>query len=323
MKKIIVMLTVFALCFSMAFANGSKEATPAAASSDGSTMNIAILLKTLADPFWVDMAEGIKAEAASQGIHVDVYAVDSEADIDGQLKKMEDIVNSGSYDGIGIAPITGTNLITGLVSANKKGIPVVNIDAKIDEEAMAAAGGYVVGFATSDNYRIGQMAADYVTEKLSEGGKVAIIEGRAGDLSSMLRCGGFSDQIAKNSKFVISDSQPADWDRQKALDVATNIITKSPDVKAFFVANNTMALGVLQAINNTGKIGKILLVGTDASDETYQAISAGQMVAVCQSPADIGATCFNILVDAVKAGNKGIFGNPGVEKLVPATLVTK
>lgn len=283
-------------------------------------IKVAMVLKTLSNPFWVEMAEGITAEAERLGIVADVFAVDSEADIDGQLKKCEDAINSGTYVGLGVAPITSTNLISAVVAANGKNIPVVNIDAKIDETALTDAGGYVIGFATSDNYKVGAMGAEYIMEHLPDGGKVAIIEGRAGDLSGELRRDGCKETLSDNYEVV--DIQPADWDRQKALDVATNIITKTPDLSAFFVANDTMALGVMQAIANTGNTGKILLVGTDASDETKEAIKAGNMVAVCQDPAAIGATCLDILVDAIKAGESGSPDYEAVSELVDANLVT-
>lgn len=290
--------------------------------TDEEPLKVGILLKTLANPFWVDMAEGIEEEAANLGVEVEILAMESESEVEGQLKKMEDMVNSGKYDGIGIAPITGTNLVQGVVLANEKNLPVVNIDAKIDQEALDQAGGYVIGFATSDNYAVGQMGAEYIMEQLPEGAEVAIVEGRAGDLSGELRRDGCRDTLEKNG-YIVSDVQPADWDRQKALDVATSIITKTPNLGAFFVANDTMGLGVLQAIENTGKTGEIILVGTDASDETYQAIDAGKMVAVVQSPANIGKTCFNILVDAIKAGETGSPDYKPVEELVPASLVTE
>jgi D-allose transport system substrate-binding protein len=170
---------------------------------------------------------------------------------------------------------------------------------------------------------VGALGADYIIKQLPEGGKIAIIEGRAGDLSGELRRNGCKDALEKHGKFEIADVQPADWDRQKALDVATNIITKTPGLSAFFVANDTMGLGVLQAISNTGNTGKILLVSTDASDETKEAIKAGSMVAVCQDPAQIGATCLDILVEAIKAGNKGALDAKPAEQLVNANLVTK
>ena len=77
-------------------------------------------------------------------------------------------------------------------------------------------------------------------------------------LSGELRRDGCKETLEADGsgKYQVVDVQPADWDRQKALDVATNIITKTPDLNAFFVANDTMALGVMQAIANTGNTGK-------------------------------------------------------------------
>ncbi len=68
------------------------------------------------------------------------------------------------YDGIGIAPISPTNAIEGVVAANAAGIPVVDLDEKIDADELAAAGGYIVGFATTDNVQVGGTGAAYIIE---------------------------------------------------------------------------------------------------------------------------------------------------------------
>lgn len=73
--------------------------------------------------------------------------------------------------------------------------------------------------------------------------------------------------------------QPADWDRIKALDVATNVLQRNPDIKAFYCANDTMAMGVAQAVTNAGKKGKILVVGTDGIPEARKMVSEGSMIA--------------------------------------------
>lgn len=323
MRKVLSLILAAVMTASLLAGCGEQKTTEPEKTetpSDPDQIKVAMVLKTLSNPFWVEMADGIAAEAEKLGVVADVFAVDSEADIDGQLKKCEDAINSGAYAGLGVAPITATNLISAVVAANGKSMPVVNIDAKIDEEALKDAGGYVIGFATSDNYKVGAIGAQYIMDNLPDGGKVAIIEGRAGDLSGELRRDGCKETLKEGYEVV--DIQPADWDRQKALDVATNIITKTPDLNAFFVANDTMALGVMQAIANTGNTGKILLVGTDASDETKEAIKNGSMVAVCQDPAAIGATCLDILVDAIKAGESGSLDYEAVSKLVDAKLVT-
>jgi len=71
--------------------------------------------------------------------------------------------------------------------------------------------------------------------------------------------------------------EAADWDREKALNAADAILRAHPDLKAFYAANDGMALGVQQAVNNAGLTGKVLVYGTDAIDDALTSIQAGQM----------------------------------------------
>ncbi|HBU12974.1 MAG TPA: sugar-binding protein, partial [Clostridiales bacterium] len=192
---------------------------PAAAGSD---VSLYFLLKTLANPHWVSMKEGIEEAAAAAGVTVFVDAMNSEDELGPQLDKMIASVN-GDYDGIGVAPISGTNLIEGVVAANEKGIPVYNIDEAIDTTELKAAGGYVVGYAATDNVAVGKKGADFIIEQIGEG-QVAIIEGKAGAASGEARAQGATEAFEAAAGIELVDSQPGDWDRNKALDVATNII---------------------------------------------------------------------------------------------------
>jgi D-allose transport system substrate-binding protein len=96
-------------------------------------------------------------------------------------------------------------------------------------------------------------------------------------------------------------SQPADWDRAKALDVTTNILQRNPDLKAIYAANDTMALGALQAVKNADKLGKILVVGTDGAPEAIDSVKHHELTATAaQNSASIGAKSVDILLDALK-----------------------
>lgn len=260
---------------------------------------IAMILKTLANPFWVAMKEGIEAKAKELGIKVDVYAVQSEDDIQGQLKLFEDCL-SKNYKAIGFAPISPVNLIPAVSEAYKKGIYMVNIDEMVDMNEMKNAGANVLALVTTDNVKVGEKAAKFIVEKLGpEGGKVAVIEGKAGAVSGENRKQGATDVFKSTPNIDLVASQPADWDRIKALDTATNIIQSNPDIKAFYCANDTMALGVAEAVQNLKK--DILVVGTDGIDEAVQAVKEGRLAAtVAQDPAKIGATGLEILVDALE-----------------------
>ena len=119
-------------------------------------------------------------------------------------------------------------------------------------------------------------------------------------------------------------SQPADWDRIKALDVATNVLSRNPNVKAFYAANDTMAMGVAQAVINAGKLNSILVVGTDGVPEARKMVVEGKLTAtVAQNPAEIGARGLRLLVDAVKQGKQIPVDQEPKFETIDAVLITK
>ena len=308
MKNLMKVLFLISM-FLFVSCGGSKEAkteekkdAPAAGTEQKAEgqAEVAIILKTLSNPFWVEMKEGIEKEAAAKGIKVDVYAVNSEEDMQEQLKLFENLLGKG-YKAIGIAPLSPVNVIPAIVEANKKGIYVVNIDEKIDMEQLKKSGGSVLAFVTTDNVKVGAKGADFIISKLADGGEVAIIEGKSGNASGEFRRQGATEAFKADSKFKLVASQPADWDRSKALDVAANLIQKYPNLKAIYACNDTMALGAVQAVANAGKTGQILVVGTDGAPEARTSIDEGKLNAtVAQDPAMIGATSLKILIEAIK-----------------------
>jgi D-allose transport system substrate-binding protein len=295
---------------------GSANPAPAA--------DYAIVLKTLANPFWVSMKDGIEKEAQKLGVTVDISAAPSESDLQAQLLLFEDALNK-NYKGIAFAPISAVNLVQPAAKAYKKGIFLVNLDEKVDVASLQQAGGNVEAFITTDNVAVGQKGADFIVQQLGAGGgKVAIVEGKAGAASGEARKKGATQafQSAKNIQLVAS--QPADWDRLRALDVATNVMQTNPDLKAFYCCNDTMALGVMQAVQNVGKAGKILVVGTDGTPEALQMIEAGRLTAtVAQDPAKVGATGLDLLVEAAKSGKQIALDAEPKFTAIDSILVTK
>ncbi|MEJ4042994.1 D-allose transporter substrate-binding protein [Erwinia sp. SLM-02] len=284
----------------------------------------AVILKTLSNPFWVDMKKGIEEEAKTLGVSVDIFASASEGDFQSQLQLFEDLSNK-KYKGIAFAPLSSVNLVMPVARAWQKGIYLVNIDEKIDMDNLKKAGGNVEAFVTTDNTAVGAKGAAFIIEKLgAAGGEVAIIEGKAGNASGESRRSGATDAFKQAAQIKLVASQPADWDRIKALDVATNVLQRNPNLKAFYCANDTMAMGVAQAVANAGKTGKVLVVGTDGIPEARKMVEAGLMTAtVAQNPADIGATGLKLMVNAAKSGKVIALDKTPEFTLVDSILVTK
>ncbi|MDO5088191.1 MAG: D-allose transporter substrate-binding protein [Leptotrichiaceae bacterium] len=321
-RNFLVLLGVLLL---VSCGGGSKETKESenGKTDTGGKAEVAIILKTLSNPFWVSMKEGIEKEAEAQGVKVDIFAVNSEEDVQEQLKILENLMGKG-YKAIGVAPLSPVNLIQGIVEANKKGIYVVNIDEKIDMDQLKASGGSVLAFVTTDNVKVGAKGAEYIVSKLPDGGEVAIIEGKAGNASGEYRKQGATEVFKANEKIKLVTSQPADWDRSKALDLAANLIQKYPNLKGIYAANDTMALGALQAVINANKQGQIIVVGTDGAPEALESIKQkGLSATVAQDSASIGAESFKILLEAIK--NKPEISPNTAPKEVPveSKLVTE
>ncbi len=287
-------------------AEETEAATEAAAEASGDA-EYAIILKTQATDFWVKMWNGIEAEADKLGVKVDLYAAQSEQDLEGQLAIVESAIEKG-YKGIGVAPLSSVNVLPAIASATEKGITVVNVDAKFDAEQLASLGGTCVAFVSTDNVAVGNKGGSYIAERLQAGDQVAIIQGKSGDQSSEDRTNG-ATQAFEDAGLEIVGSQSADWDRQTAMDVVSTFIQQYPELKAVYCCNDGMAMGAVQAVINADKLGEIMVVGTDGDAEAVQSIADGQMTAtVAQDPAQIGATSLDLLVEAVEAGNKGEVG---------------
>lgn len=301
-------------------------ATEAAAEADaegtGGEIKLGILLKPESNEYWSTMKAGLEEWAAGQdGISVEILCAESEDNIAGQLEQMENMI-SKDYDAICAAPLSASNLVEGVIKAVNAGIPVVNIDEGIDPDAVKAGGGNMVGLYTTDNVLVGEKGAQYITEQIGEG-KVAIIEGTAGNITSNNRTKGATDYFEANG-IEVAASQSGDWDRLVSMDVATNIMQANPELKAFYCANDNMALGVYEAVVNADKQDQIIVVGTDAVQNAKESIKEGGLAAsVGQDNVGIGIACCEL---AVKAAREGWTADPDAEmpvEYIDSFLVTQ
>lgn len=229
---------------------------------------IAAVLKTLINEYWQQMEDGYLAAGEEYGVEVVVQAAEDEADLSGQLAIAETLVSQG-FDAYGFSPLSGSNLDPAIQAVLDSGAPLVNpSDARIDNADV---------FIGADHRDMGVLAAHTIAEMLPDGGKVAQIEGQAGSEAARARIDGFDATIAEYSQFEYVASVPGDWDRQMALDAAENLLEAHPDIVAFYANNDTMALGVVEAVRNAGKLGEIVIIGTDGIPDAMRSIDAGEL----------------------------------------------
>ena len=250
-----------------------------------------VLMKTLSNPFWGAMEQGVQDGAAEAGVEFYLQAVESDQAAEPQLNVCNTMLER-SPDVMITAAINSTNLLPCLAQATEAGIPVVDLDANLDHD-IAKEGGVDIAFTIgSDNEAAGAQGADYVVEQLGADatGPVLVIEGLSGNITGQKRANGFASRLAEIAPGLeIAASLPGDWDRAKAANITNDILTRNPDLVAIFAANDTMALGAVETVYAAGKGDDVIMVGVDGNVDAVESIKAGRLNAsVAQLPYLVG-----------------------------------
>ncbi len=236
------------------------------------------VMKSLSNEFWRTLEEGYhaaeeKVQAAGVDYSIVIDATTDEADEIGQQTMTSNMVNQG-VTAILASPISDSNLTSAVEDAQDQGIPVFNVN-----DGLIAAAEYYVG---PNAYQNGLLAAEWISNKLGDEGQVAIVIGMPKAFAARERTAGFKDWIEQNnSGLEVIAEQNADWDRQTAKNLAATWIQQNPDLKAIFCNNDTMALGVVEAVEEAE--ADILVVGVDGIGEAYDSIRAGKLDATVDS----------------------------------------
>ena len=303
MKKFLAaMLSTTILCSAMA-ACGNQSTTPdtddtAQSSSSSTSTNvkgtIAVVTKTMNNPFHVTYGEAIKQAGEAAGYEVLVSGPDAETDVDKQISLIETYIEQG-VSAIVTAACSSTAIVDVIEQADAKGIPVFLVDSGAD-------GGPYVTFIGTDNYAGGQLAGEWVGENV-DSGKCVILDGNSGNDATTKRVKGFSEVITdKYPKIEIVASDYANCEISKAMEVTENFLAAYPDLKVIFCANDNMAIGAGQAVAAAGLRDQIKICGFDGQPDAAQAIIDGEIDAtIAQKPATMG----KMVVDAIEKYEAG------------------
>lgn len=261
---------------------------------------LALVVSTQDNPFFVTLKEGAENKAKELGYQL--LVLDSQNDPAKELANVEDVTVRGAKILL-INPTDSDAVGNAIAIANGKNLPVITLDR-------AANKGDVVAHIASDNAAGGEMAGNFLAEKLGKEAKIIQLEGIAGTSAARERGAGFA-KAAEAHGFKVLASQPADFDRTKGLNVMENLLTAQPEVQGVFAQNDEMALGALRALQAAGK--KAVLVGFDGTDDGMAAVKSGKMAAtIAQQPDMIGAI-------GVQTADKVLKGET-VEKSIPVEL---
>ena len=263
--------------------------TDEAGAAGGDRPRVALVMKSLANEFFVTMAEGAEAHHAEHDDEYDlvVNGIRNESDIGQQVALVEQMIGTG-VDALVIAPADSRALVPVLKRAQEAGIVVVNIDNKLDAETLQQAG-IAIPFVGPDNRAGARAVGEVLAERLQPGDPVAILEGVPTAFNAQQRRRGFEEAMTEAGMRIVG-VQSGQWEQALGNTAAAGFINAHPDLKAILASNDNMALGAAAAIRQAGKEGEILLVGFDNIEAVRGMVRDGRVLATADQHADQLAT---------------------------------
>jgi ribose transport system substrate-binding protein len=321
MRKILVMLVVFGV-MGMAALSCSNTNGPGRSTADGKKkLTVAVIPKGTSHEFWKSIHAGsLKAakELSAQGTEVEVIWKGPlrEDDREQQIQVVEGFSSQG-VNGIVLAPLDNRALVRPVEEAKRASVPTVIIDSALASDS-------IVSFVATDNRKGGMLAADRMGELLNGKGKVLMLRYQEGSASTQDREDGFVEEL--KAKYpgmeLISSDQYAGATRDTAKRASENLLNRFGDeVQGIFTPNESSTAGMLLALQDIGKAGKVTFIGFDTSETFSEAMRNKQLHGiVVQNPFNMGYLGVRTMVEHLlgKGVEKRI--DTGVTMVTPENL---
>ena len=291
MRKLLLfllLLTLLAACTNGPAPNTKKKLT------------IAVIPKGTTHEFWKSIHAGsIKAanELTAAGTQVEVIWKGPlrEDDREQQIQVVEGFAAQG-VNGIVLAPLDDRALVRPVADAKRAGVPTVIIDSGLQSKDF-------VSFVATDNRKGGSLAAERMGQLLNGKGKVLVLRYAEGSASTSEREAGFIDTIKQKFPEIdlVSTDQYAGATRDTAKRASENLLNRFGDeVQGIFTPNESSTAGMLLALQDIGKAGKVSFVGFDVSQQFIDALNAGQLHGiVVQNPFNMGYLGVKTMVESL------------------------
>lgn len=286
-------------------ANQAAHAAPAPAPP----RRIALVMKSLTNPFFIEMEKGARNAERQFGVALQVRTGAQETAIEQQIQIIDELI-AAKVDALVVAPGDSQRLVPVLKKAQAAGIVIINIDNRLDPALLARAQMAPVPFVGVDNEAAAYQSARYIAEQARRPAQAVIIEGIRSAENGQLRLRGAERAFHDNPKIKLVAKETANWKIDEANALAERLFARHPEIGLVFCANDMMAIGVLKYLQDSGR-KHVLVAGYDALDEAKAAIREGAMAAtVDQQAAQQGYQGVALAVRALKG-----------ERLPPLTTV--
>jgi ribose transport system substrate-binding protein len=316
-KRTLAAFAVTALAIGLAACGSSGSSS---SGSGSKSYTIALLNGDNADPYFYSVWKGALAEAAKYHAKITEQAPPT-FDYTSQVPLFQDMLAKHVSAIILSADGTGDTFNGPLAQAKKAGIPVVIVN---ETEGDMNNTPYSLSFITSSNTALSAQAGKEACALLNGKGQVGILNSSVTVISDLQRVTGFQSYVKANCPGLsLLPQQVSGDDVSKADSLATDLIESHPNLSMIYAVDDFNAVGVLTALKDAHKAGKIKEVAIDAEPAEIAALKAGDIQAlIAQQPYNVGVTAVQDVMDALTGHSSKIVRSvspPGI-LLTPSNI---
>lgn len=241
-------------------------------------------------------AEKAAAELTASGTPVEVIWKGPlrEDDREQQIQVVEGFISQG-VQGLVLAPLDSSALRRPVEEASRAGIPTVVFDSAL------ATPNPTVSYVSTDNGRGGRLAARRMGELLNGTGTVLMLRYQEGSAATEEREQGFLDELREHFPgiTVASADQYAGATRDTAKRASENVLNRfGTRLDGIFTSNESATAGMLLALQDLGRAGRVTFVGFDYSSSFLEPLARGELHGfVAQHPVNMGYLSLKTMVE--------------------------
>jgi len=236
------------------------------------SLRIAVFTKNRTNPAYQAARIGADQVASRFGAATIHYVPDDPDSVAEQIALIACAI-AEKPDAAVFVPVHETAVNDAILKFDAAGIPLFNI-------ITPTIAGRRICFVGSDDRALAFASARYLFAKLGGRGEIVIAEGTPASATSRARFEGFHDALAGYPGVKVRLSFCGAYQRDVARREFSRLASHVRGIDAVLCANDTMAIGVLDALDtDTAGRHRPLLVGVNALPEAVAAIAAGRMLA--------------------------------------------
>jgi len=280
--------------------------TPHAQAAE-SSITIAVFTKNTTNPAY--SAFRLAADQIGQltGAKILHFVPRQPDNVDEQTAMVEEVLKQRP-DAVVFIPVDDVAMVAPVQKLNEAGIPIVLASNPLP--------GRFVSYVGADDYDIGYREARYLFDKLAGKGRIVILEGTAGAPTNRERLRGYKQALSETPGIEVLASASGNYQQADGKRVMAGFLKDYPQIDALLSANDSMALGALQAMKEAGRT--MTVIGINGILPAVKEIEAGNILA------SVDFNMFKIGCTATLAAVRYLHHEPLPEKvLLPAEVIDK